>query len=78
MVLLNGHICPRVSHCWVVTIAMALRAALPAVQLSAYQRRTVAHMLREETAPGGSARHLWAQLSPPSQPGGRLACGSCG
>ncbi|EFN53289.1 hypothetical protein CHLNCDRAFT_136932 [Chlorella variabilis] len=38
------------------------------LQLSAYQQRTVAHMLAEEQAPGGSSRHLWVQLNLPNHP----------
>ena len=59
---------------------------LTCLQLSAYQQRTVAHMLAEEQAPGGSSRHLWVQLNLPNHPGAharlqevgtqRTACGS--
>ena len=45
------------------------------VQLRPYQRRSLAHMLREEraaataTTPGGSARHLWVKLNLDQHPG---------
>jgi hypothetical protein len=39
------------------------------MQLRPYQRRALAHMLREERAEGGSARHLWVKLNLPETPG---------
>ena len=47
--------------------------ACPCLQLRPYQRRSLAHMLREERAPGGGARHLWVKLNRPQQPGARAA-----
>ena len=45
--------------------------ALPACpQLRPYQRRALAHMLREERAEGGASRHLWVKLNLPNEPGG--------
>ena len=48
-------------------------AHIPCLQLRPYQRRSLAHMLREERAPGGGARHLWVKLNLPQQPGARAA-----
>ncbi|KAI7841185.1 hypothetical protein COHA_005151 [Chlorella ohadii] len=36
--------------------------------LRPYQRRALAHMLQEEQAEGGSARHLWLKYNLPEQP----------
>jgi SNF2 family DNA or RNA helicase len=36
--------------------------------LRPYQRRSLAHMLHEERAAGGSARHLWVQYNLPQNP----------
>ena len=45
--------------------------ALPACpQLRPYQRRALAHMLREERAEGGASRHLWVKFNLPTEPGG--------
>lgn len=48
-------------------------AHLPTLQLRPYQRRSLAHMLHEERAQGGSARHLWVQYNLPQNPGAQVA-----
>lgn len=66
---------------WVTGVCIPLcfkasHAALPrALQLRPYQRRSLAHMLREEQAEGGSARHLWIKFNLPEQPGEPTAHG---
>ncbi|KAL4452380.1 hypothetical protein ABPG75_008042 [Micractinium tetrahymenae] len=42
------------------------------LNLRPYQWRTLAHMLREEQAEGGSARHLWVKFDLPKNP--NLTC----
>lgn len=47
----------------------ALPPPAPRLQLRPYQRRSLAHMLEEEQAEGGSSRHLWVKLNLPEHPG---------
>ena len=55
---------------WLRLTPYLIYSACPCLQLRPYQRRSLAHMLREERAPGGAARHLWVKLNLREQPGG--------
>lgn len=65
--------CPF-SHYLHLLITCPSMIRCPRPQLRPYQRRALAHMLREERAgptasnPGGSARHMWVKLPLPENP----------